>query len=164
MATKHEFSEAEKRAIQEARKKNKNKRAEARLKALELCAEGKKVKEVGAICGFHPNTVTALLSRYRKKGLEWIAGNNYGGNNRNMSFEEEAAILEPFKKRAEEGHLVDIGEIKQVYQDAVGHSIGTSQIYYVLHRHNWRKVMPRSRHPKKASKEVIEASKKLTLN
>ena len=24
----------------------------------------------------------------------------------------------------------------------IGHSIGTSQIYYVLHRHGWRKVMP----------------------
>ena len=42
----------------------------------------------------------------------------------------------------------------------IGHSIGTSQIYYVLHRHGWRKVMPRSRHPKKASEEVIETSKK----
>ncbi|MDE7249890.1 MAG: winged helix-turn-helix domain-containing protein, partial [Lachnospiraceae bacterium] len=33
-------------------------------------------------------------------------------------------------------------------------------IYCVLKRHGWRKVMPRSRHPKKASEEVIETSKK----
>ena len=31
----------------------------------------------------------------------------------------------------------------------------------LLERHNWRKVMPRSRHPKKASDEAIEASKKI---
>ena len=78
-----------------------------------------------------------------------------------MSFEEEAAILAPFKARAEKGELVEISEIETAYQQAVGHSIGTSQIYYVLHRHGWRKVMPRSRHPKKASEEVIETSKKL---
>ena len=66
-----------------------------------------------------------------------------------------------YKARAEKGELVEISEIETAYQQAVGHSIGTSQIYYVLHRHGWRKVMPRSRHPKKASEEVIETSKKL---
>ena len=96
----------------------------------------------------------------------WTGSNlrdHYGGNHRNMSFEEEAAILAPFKARAEKGELVEISEIETAYQQAVGHSIGTSQIYYVLHRHGWRKVMPRSRHPKKASEEVIETSKKLKL-
>ena len=58
--------------------------------------------------------------------------------------------------------MVEISEIKAAYQEAVGHSIGTAQIYYVLHRHKWRKVMLRSRHPKKASEEVVETSKKLT--
>ena len=36
---------------------------------------------------------------------------------------------------AEEGELVEISEIEAAYQQIVGHSIGTSQIYYVLHRH-----------------------------
>ncbi|WP_414153386.1 winged helix-turn-helix domain-containing protein [Peptoniphilus sp.] len=35
-------------------------------------------------------------------------------------------------------------------------------MYRVLKRHGFRKIMPRSKHPKKASKEVIETSKKLT--
>lgn len=47
------------------------------------------------------------------------------------------------------------------YEERVGHSIGSSQIYRVLERHGWRKVMPRSKHPKKASEEVIAISKKL---
>lgn len=74
-----------------------------------------------------------------------------------MSIEEEAAILAPFKERAEKGELVEISEIARAYQQAVGHSMSSGQIYRVLHRHGWRKVMPRSRHPKKASEEVIEA-------
>lgn len=162
MASKYKFSSEEIAAIKEARRKNKDKRADARLKALELRAEGMKSKEVSQATGFHPAYVTTLVAKYRKNGLEAIAGNHYGGNRRNMSVEEEAALLAPFQAKAEKGELVDIGEIESAYQKAVGHSIGTSQIYYVLHRHGWRKVMPRSRHPKKADEEVIETSKKLT--
>ena len=161
MASNYRFSSEEIAAIKEARRVNKDKRADARLKALELRAEGMKSKEVSQATGFHAAYVTTLVAKYRKKGLEAISGNHYGGNRRNMSIEEEAAILAPFKARAEKGELVEIGEIEVAYRNAVGHSIGTSQIYYVLHRHGWRKVMPRSRHPQKADEEVIETSKKL---
>lgn len=78
-----------------------------------------------------------------------------------MSYAEEEKLLAPFREQAEKGELVEISSIEAAYREAVGHSIGTSQIYYVLHRHGWRKVMPRSKHPKKASEEVIETSKKL---
>ena len=78
-----------------------------------------------------------------------------------MSAEEEAALLEPFQAEAEKGQIVEVSKIKAQYEEAVGHSIGGSQIYYVLERNGWRKVMPRSKHPKKASEEVIAASKKL---
>lgn len=161
MASRYKFSSEEIAAIKAARKDNKDKRADARLKALQLRAEGKKSSEVAQATGFHAAYVTTLVAKYRDKGLEAISGNHYGGNHRNLSFEEEAAILAPFQARAERGELVEISEIETVYQQAVGHSIGTSQIYYVLHRHGWRKVMPRSRHPQKASEEVIETSKKL---
>ena len=161
MASKYKFSSEEIAAIKAARRNNKDKRADARLKALELRAEGMKSSEVAQATGFHAAYVTTLVAKYRDNGLEAISGNHYGGNHRNMSVEEEAVILAPFKERAEKGELVEISEIKAAYQKAVGHSIGTGQIYYVLHRQGWRKVMPRSRHPQKASEEVIETSKKL---
>ena len=80
-----------------------------------------------------------------------------------MSVEEEARILAPFLERAAKGELVEVREIAAVYQTAVNHHVSNGQIYCVLHRHGWRKVMPRSKHPKKASDEAIEASKKLTM-
>ena len=58
--------------------------------------------------------------------------------------------------------MIEVKEIEAAYQAAVDHPISVSQIYFVLHRHGWRKVMPRSRHPQKASDEMIEASKKLS--
>jgi hypothetical protein len=58
--------------------------------------------------------------------------------------------------------VLDTAELERCYEKAVGHRISSGQIYRVLQRHDWRKVMPRSKHPKKASEEVIETSKKLT--
>lgn len=130
---------------------------------MELRAKGASAKAVSEQTGLHTGTVTRLVAKYRNHGLEAISGNHYGGNHRNMSVKEEAAILAPFKARAAKGELVSVTEIAKAYQDKVDHPISSSQIYYVLHRHGWRKVMPRSKHPKKASDEEIAASKKLTL-
>ena len=162
MASRYKFSKEEISAIEQRRKENKDKRAEARLKALDLRAKGANAKEVAGATGFHAAYVTQLVAKYREYGLDAISGNHYGGNHRNMSAEEEMAILAPFKARAEAGELVEISEIAKAYQSAVDHPVSRGQIYFVLHRHGWRKVMPRSKHPKKASDEEIAASKKLT--
>ena len=147
--------------IETARKKNRNKNIERRLYVLVMRAEGKSLEEISEKTGYHISTASKLIARYMRDGISAIAENQYKGNRRNMSFEEEAAILAPYIERAERGEMVDIKEIAAAYQKAVPHKISDTQIYYVLHRHGWRKIMPRSRHPKKASEEAIEASKKL---
>lgn len=78
-----------------------------------------------------------------------------------MSIEEEKEFLSTYTKQAEAGQIIDLNELKAAYIEKVGHSIGGSQIYRMLERHGWRKLMPRSKHPQKASNEAIEASKKL---
>ena len=93
--------------------------------------------------------ITALLPKERS------------GMHRNLSIEEEKAFLSTYTKQAEAGQIIDLNELKAAYIEKVGHSIGGSQIYRMLERHGWRKVMPRSKHSQKASDEAIEASKKL---
>ena len=163
MASRYKFSEEEIKEIQRARKGNKDKRVEARLKTLELRAKGQKAEEVAKATDFHPAYVTQLVAKYRDHGLEAITGNHYGGNHRNMSVQEEAEILAPFKAQSEKGELVEVKEIAKAYQGAVDHPVSKGQIYCVLHRHGWRKIMPRSKHPRKAGEEDIESSKKSTL-
>ena len=90
-----------------------------------------------------------------------VSEKHYAGNRRNMSIEEETAFLEQYRQLGGAGHILDVREIEGGYEEKVGHSIGSSQIYRVLKRHGWRKVMPHSKHPKKASEEVIATSKKL---
>lgn len=57
--------------------------------------------------------------------------------------------------RQHEKRYIENGITENAYREAVAHSIGTSQNYYVLRRHGWRKIMPRSRNTKKADDEVI---------
>lgn len=107
--------------------------------------------------------VSCWVSAYCKSGIDALMGGKFGGNRRNMSFESETQFLAKFETIASKGQLIEISEIEQEYEKQVGHSIGGSQIYRVLQRHGWRKIMPRSKHPNKASEEAIGALKKLTV-
>ena len=163
MASRYVFTEEQIQDLESAAKANKRKDVDRRLRALLMRAKGKKLSEIAQATEYSLSNIGKLVRTYRAGGLAAIVENHSGGNHRNMSYEEETALLEPFGKKAEAGQMVEVSEIEAAYRDAVGHSIGTSQIYYVLHRHEWRKVMPRSQHPKKASDEVVETSKKLTI-
>lgn len=162
MEMKYQYSDAQIREIKAARKANKNKRIDKRLQVLEMRMEGKTQREMQQATGFCRSNINLILKKYAEEGLSAIAESHYKGNRRNLSVEEEAELLEPFKAKAEAGQMIEVGEIKAAYVEKVGHSIGNGQIYYVLKRQGWRKVMPRSQHPNKADEEAISASKKLS--
>ena len=52
MGSRYQFKQEEIEAIEQTRRRNKDKRAEQRLKALELRAKGKSRKEVSQATGF----------------------------------------------------------------------------------------------------------------
>jgi len=162
MKPRYMLTEKQRKELERARRINKDKNVERRLKALLMRAEGRSCNEVAKATDYHPTYVSNLVSIYCRLGLAAIVENHYPGNRRNMSLEEEAAFLETYKQQAEQGQIIEVSVIKKAYEEKVGHTIGGGQIYYVLRRHGWRKVMPRSKHPNKASEEVMEASKKLT--
>lgn len=162
MAVKYEITAEQRAEIEKARKANKDKKIEQRLKVLLMRADGNSAIKISEVIGYHEAYVSTIVSKYIKYGLEAIVCKRYGGNRRNMSYEEESAILEPFLERSRKGQMLVVSEIEAIYEKAAGHSISSGQIYRVLRRHGWRKVMPRSQHPNKASDEAINASKKLT--
>ena len=116
------MNEEQKLEIEKARKENRDKRVENRLRVLSLKAEGATYKEIMTITGYSKANIANILKTYFEKGISEIVTRKYYGNHRNLSFEEERELLDSFAKKAE----------------------------------------PRSRHPKKASDEAIDASKKLT--
>jgi transposase len=150
--------------LENARKENTKKNVDRRLRALILHAKGMDHATIAKHTEYATSYISELVAKYVDHGIEAIIGNHYRGNRRNLSIEEEKVLLCQFKEKAEQGQMVEISEIRKAYEAACGCSPDKSrgQIYRVLERHGWRKVMPRSRHPNKANDEVTEASKKLT--
>ncbi len=151
--------------IRKAMSKEKRAGLYRRMEAVALRGEGKSNAEVAKLTKFHPKYVSQLVSLYCRKGIEALATEGRkGGNHRNLSIEQEREILKDFKESAASGHIITPAEIKAKYDETLGRETKPTFIYSVLKRNGWRMVMPRSRHPKKSSDEVIEASKKLTRN
>ena len=158
------FEAAQQEEVKAALKKVKEAKLSLKLQVLDLRVRGYKNAEIAQITGYSKSRVSAIVCIYAKQGIGYfLQENRKSGNRRNMSYEEEAELLAQFEELALAGQIVETSEIKRVYEEKVGHRIGGQQIYLVLARHGWRKVMPRSKHPKKASDEAINASKKLKI-
>lgn len=71
-----------------------------------------------------------------------------GGRRRqNFTLEQEAAVLKPLLDHAREGGVLVVGQIKPQLEQALGRSMSLSSVYALLHRHNWRKLVPDKCHP-----------------
>ncbi len=79
-----------------------------------------------------------------------------------MSREQEKEILKIFRQKSEQGQIISVQEMKEKFDEYLGYETQGGYIYKVLKRNGWRKVMPRSKHPKKANEEEIASSKKIS--
>jgi hypothetical protein len=78
-----------------------------------------------------------------------------------MTEEEERAFLAGFEEKAKKGELTTITDIAEAYDKTTGKEHESkSTVYYLLHKHGWRNIVPQTAHPQKASEEEIEVSKK----
>ena len=72
MASKYIITKEQLKEIEEARKDNKNKRVEAKLKALAMRGEGASAKKISEATGFHPAYISTLVSKLFIKGLSQL--------------------------------------------------------------------------------------------
>lgn len=164
MPKTHQFTEEQYQQVIALRSEIKEAKIALKLQVLQLRMEGYRNEEIARITGYSKSRVSALVCIFANEGIDYFREEQRkGGNRRNLTIAEEADILSVYREAAEKGQIVTVKEIEAAYIEAVGHPIGSGQIYRVLKRHEWRKVMPRGKHPKKASEEVISTSKKLTL-
>ena len=122
-----------------------------------------KCSEIGEKLGYSKYRVSHLCREFKQTGINEYIRQKYPGNHRSLSITEEDELLAKFEKKANEGKIVTVQEIKSAFDKKIGKDTGRGYIYMVLKRKGWRKVMPCSKHPKKASDEAIEASKKLKI-
>ena len=161
--SRFQINEKEYEAIRAAEKETKDKNISCRLRVLMMRYEGKKVREIAEITGMRINSISQLCRRYREQGLVEFMRNKATSHNYALPKEKEQEILARFEKAAEAGQEVTAKDIKAAFDAERGKDTGRGYIYMLLKRHGWRKVMPRSKHPKAASEEACDASKKLKL-
>lgn len=111
--------------------------------------EPRKAEEIARHCGVSKATVHAVISRYNRLGVAAIETPGKGGRRRQyLTLEEEKEFLAPFFAQAERGEIAAVEEIWRAFEQHIGHEVDDSTIYRLLHRHGWRKLTPRPRHPK----------------
>ena len=162
MNSRFKMTEEEYKKVVSLEKKTKDKKISRRLKVLIMRYDGYTCQEIAEHLDLHKTNVSAMCMRYMQEGLKEYARNKYTSHYRLLSKEREDEILEGFSKEAEAGHMVTVKEIKAAFDEACGKDTGKVYIYNVLKRNQWRKVIPRPKHPKAADEEACNASKKLT--
>ena len=116
----------------------------------------REASDIAKQTGVSVHTVHKLIPAYNHQGVAAIETPGRGGRRREyLSFDEEQDFLGPFFEHAERGELATAQQIKYAFEKRVGHEVNESTIYRLLERHQWRKVVPRSFHPK-ANKEEQE--------
>jgi len=165
MAVRIEFTKEQKKEIRlkfSKSRKIKDVKSYNHVLVLNMRRLGKTNKEISEVSGYNPQRVTEIVSQYIKEGMESLIGNKYTSNNRRMSYEEETQFLEQFREEAESGLLTGVKTILEKYEKVTGKKSNTATIYKLLKRHGWRKLKPRPCHPRCASEEEKNSSKKLT--
>lgn len=155
------YTEEQKNEIKKVYKKTHNRKDRGRLLCIKLrVVQGLTLEQISNITELSVSTVSHVISLYNRFGIEEVLIKKYGGNNRNMTPAEEKEFLEPFKQQALAGEILEVSKIITTYSNILNKKVAKSTVYDLLHRNGWRKIMPRSKHPNKASDEAIEAYKK----
>jgi transposase len=111
--------------------------------------------------GVTPKTIFEDIKRIRNPETQ-TKGRWGGGHNHLLGFEKEAQFLEKHIEDAKAGIVITMPKLHDEYNKLVGKKTPKSTFYRMLKRHNWRQVLPDTRHPK-ADPELQEEFKKQTL-
>ena len=121
--------------------------------------------KIAQLVGLKLQTVKNIHSAYLKDGPTSLKSSNGSPGGRNISYlteEQENVFLAEFELQGKQGKIREIARIHAALQQKVGIEIPLSTTYRMLHRHGWKKLVPRPKHPK-SDKKAQEDFKK-TLN
>jgi transposase len=135
-----------------------------RWQTIYLVSEKKlRAEEVADIVNISPKTVYQWLY-YLNKGESNLVSKQRGGRrNSLMTWEEEEAFLKEMTEQSNKGAIVIISQIKEKAEKILGYKVSKDYPYDLLHRHGWRKISPRTKHPN-SNPEEQEEFKKNFLN
>jgi transposase len=115
---------------------------------------------IGRRLGLSVFTVRNLIQAYNRQGPAAIDTPGRGQRQRAyLQLEEERAFLEPFIEKSRGGHWSTARALQAELEKMLGHPVAKSTVYRMLHRHEWRKLVPRPKHPKSTEREQEQFKK-----
>ena len=117
-------------------------------------------QQIADMVGFDVGTVRNLHSAFLRDGEAALKLSGKGGRYHAYLTEvEESSWLEGFRDSGQTGGILEVSKIQTSFEERVGRKVAKSTVYDLLHRHGWRKITPRPRHPK-SDPEAIASFKK----
>ena len=121
-----------------------------RIQMVLLRESGMTQPAIAAAMGVSLSTVNRAHMAYDHGGIKALqAQAERRTQAREHALAEEKALLARCAKAAGAGEMLNIHDLKAAYEKAIGHPTSDSTVYNLLHRHGWRKLMPRPFHPKR---------------
>lgn len=135
--------------------KCRNNRETRRVQVILLLAKHRwSYEQIASVTGYAPSTVRDLQTRFFREGESALINRKkHRERHQYMKREQEREFLEGFTQSALQGELVRVQEIQNAYEKQIGRKVVTTTIYRLLHRHGWRKITPRPKHPKSDAQE-----------
>jgi len=120
------------------------------------------VKDVALTCGVAYRTVTQWTWGYNKHGPKWLEVKPRGGRRRGlMSLAEEKEFMGEVFADAPSAAHVTAARVRAAAEKRLGHPVPKDYAYDLFWRHGWRKVMPRTEHPKRNKQAQEDYKKKI---
>lgn len=116
--------------------------------------------DIAQITGLSISHIYKIHSLCFRHGVSALISKPKGGRRRScLSLEAEKALLLEIENKAIKGGVVEISKVRKLFEEKVGGRIGKNTAYRLLHRHGWRKIVPRPYHPKQKA-DAIDTFKK----
>lgn len=119
-------------------------------------------EKTSKMVGLSTSSVKRIWSAYLHEGDDALIGENRGKarGNAYLSLKEEEDFLKPFLRKALKGELVTVRSVHDTLRKKIGSNVHVVTTYRILARHNWRKAVPKPRHPDAdpAAQEEFKAS------
>jgi transposase len=117
--------------------------------------------EIAVALGWHRSSVNRVLAQVQQQGIAALMMHERGGRRHEyLTWDQERELVEHFVQEAMQAQIVIIDDIKRAYEKQVGRRVPKSTVYRMLERHQWRKLMPGSAHPK----QNLEAQERFKKN
>ena len=118
---------------------------------------------IAKVTGLSESHIHRIHNQCKANGLSSLCSGKKGGRHRSyLTVEQEKEMLQEIEKKAIKGGVVEIAKVHKIFEEKVGGKVARYSAYRLLHRHGWRKVTPRSYHPKQ-KEDAVESFKKTGL-